>query len=153
MVWIDVGEGINFALVIGKEVADLIQVVMWVLRFSRAVVVLVEWAKPPPACPAKVGLLWPVRCGIVGLVFARFLFLVFLHCLLLQLVLGFSFVFRSQISHGYFESGLLSGISIKTWFWAVGPFSIGPNLLVTFSHEIVYQPVLMALTLMLMSNA
>jgi hypothetical protein len=89
MVWIDAGEGINFALVIGKEVADLIQVLMWVLRFSRVLVVLVEWAEPPSACLAKVGLLWLVRCGIVGLVFAHFLFLVFFALLVAAVGVGF----------------------------------------------------------------
>lgn len=128
---------INFTLVVEKEVADLIQVVMWVLRFAGALLVLVEWAKPPSACLMKLGLLWLIRCGLVCRVFACFLFFV-LHCLLLQLVLGFSFVFRSQISHGSFESGLLSGISVETWFWVVGHFSVRPNLLVTFSYEIDY---------------
>ena len=122
MVWIDVGEGIYFALVVGKEVADLIQVVLWVLRFAKVLAVLVEWAEPPSACPAKLGLLWLIRCGLVCRVFANFCFLLFLHCLLLQLVLGFRFVFRSQINLGSSEFGLLSGISMETWFWVVGPF-------------------------------
>ena len=86
-------------------------------------------------------------------VFASFYFFLFLHCLLQQLVLSFSFVFSSQINSGSFKSELLLEISLETSFWIVNPFSIGLNLLVTFSHEIDYQPVLMALTLMSMLNA
>lgn len=53
-----------------------------------------------------------------------------------SVVLGFGSILRSQISHGFFECRLWLRILAGVWFWVVGPYSIEPNLLFTFSHAI-----------------
>lgn len=82
MVCIDVGEGVNFALVVWKEVVGPILMLRWVLRFAGALVILAVWAEPSYVSPVKVGLLWLVWCGLVCRVFASFFFVCFCFALL-----------------------------------------------------------------------
>ena len=142
MGWIDVGKDDGFVLVDWKEV-DRILVVMMALGCGGVLPGMVEWAEMSPVCPTTEGLLLS-SCGIVSIVAS-------LVCFLLQFVLDFGFSF--QISPGSFESGLLSEIRVELWFWVIGPFFIGPNRLAACSRAIVYQPALMTMTSMSMSNA
>lgn len=118
MVWIDIGEGVSFALVVWKKVIGRIPVVLRVSSFGGALVVLVEWVEPLSAYSGKEGLLWLVRCGLVYWFFASFFFFIYLYCLLLQLVLDFGFVFRSQISSGLLALPSL-GYCQEIW-WRLG---------------------------------
>lgn len=69
-----------------------------------------------------------------------------------HLLLIFRFVFRSQINICSFESRLLSRTPAGVWFWMVSPLFIRLNLLSAFSCSIVYQPMLITLTLMSVKN-
>lgn len=88
---------------------------------------------------------WFVDCGAfpaVALLVFRFLaslhVFVLLHCFLLRFMLDFGLSLSCQISYCSYESGLLSGIPVGIWFWVVGLFSVGPNLLAAFSCTIDY---------------
>ena len=151
--WIDVGGGLRFGLAVWGKRGDLP---------SCALVTLVA-SVVPSASLATMGLLLLVWCGPRSWsgfeaqpgslpCWAATLFC-FCLCFLFSFLLVFGYVIRSQISPGFFESGLLSGIWVGGWFWAIGPFSFGPNLWTAHCRAIDYQPVLMTLTLMSMLDA
>lgn len=134
MTWlsIDVGGGFRFVLAVWGKSGD---------QISCVLVVLVAWVVPS-ASPATRGLLKLGRCGfgswdgfearsksfprwlafgpgwaVISLCFCFFV-LFNLHAVvfLLQFVIGFGFVSKSQISHSPLKSGLLSGILVGVWF-------------------------------------
>lgn len=96
-------------------------------------------------------LYWP-WAHLVLQILANFPLFAYFRCFLLQFMFGFRFIHIFQINHSSSEFRL-SRISVGVWFWEVGHLSLRPNLLAAFSHAIDYQPALMMLTLMSMSNA
>lgn len=106
--WIDVGGVSQIGLAGWRKKGDLISCVL---------VALVVWVVPF-ASPASVGLLKLGRCGF-GLWFEarpRSLPCWAVTLFFLCFVLVFGSIFRSQISPGSTESGLLSEIYVRVWF-------------------------------------